>query len=191
MSRARRPGPGRRRPGRPGRRPSTCIGRPPTGCPFPELLIALGEAQEAAGRTDDAATTYQLVRDIEALFAANGVNTDLDIALFEADHGDAARGPDAGPGRRTRRHRPSGPRTRSAGRCTGTGEPAEARPYAEQALRLGSVEPGYLFHAGMIAAAQGDVPAAREWLTASLARNPAWSPLARAHRPRRHWRDCR
>ncbi|MCC6832746.1 MAG: tetratricopeptide repeat protein, partial [Thermoleophilia bacterium] len=30
--------------------------------PFPELLVGLGEAQEAAGRGDDAAQTYQLVR---------------------------------------------------------------------------------------------------------------------------------
>jgi len=33
----------------------------------------------------------------------------------------------------------------------------------------------------MIAAAQGDTTAARTWLSASLARNPMWSPL---HAPR-------
>ena len=58
--------------------------------PFPELLVALGETQEAAGRTSEADATYGFVRDIESLFTANGVNTDLDIALFEADHGDPA-----------------------------------------------------------------------------------------------------
>ena len=58
--------------------------------PFPEFLVGLGEAQEATGRTEDAAATYQLVRDIQALFAANGVSVDLDLALFEADHGEAA-----------------------------------------------------------------------------------------------------
>jgi hypothetical protein len=33
----------------------------------------------------------------------------------------------------------------------------------------------------MIAMAQGDVAAATEWLSTSLSRNPAWSPL---HAPR-------
>ena len=53
----------------------------------------------------------------------------------------------------------------------------EARRYAEEALRLGSLEPGYLFHAGMIAVAQGDAAAARGWLEASLAHGAAWSAL--------------
>ena len=144
--------------------------------PFPDLLIALGEAQEAAGRSDDAAATYGFVRDIEALFAANGVNTDLDIALFEADHGDTAVALT-----RAQEAYAEAPTVRAADALGWAlyrnGRAADARPYAEQALRLGSIEPAYLFHAGMIAAAQGDIPAAREWLTASLARNPAWSPI--------------
>jgi tetratricopeptide (TPR) repeat protein len=144
--------------------------------PFPDLLIALGETQEAAGRTTDSAATYQFVRDIEALFTANGVNTDLDIALFEADHGDVALALT-----RAQEAFTEAPTVRAADALGWAlyrnGRFDDARPYAEQALRLGSVEPAYLFHAGMIAAAQGDVPAARQWLTASLARNPGWSPL--------------
>ncbi len=144
--------------------------------PFPDLLIALGEAQEADGRTTESAATYQFVRDIEALFTANGVNTDLDIALFEADHGDVGVALT-----RAQAAFDEAPTVRAADALGWAlyrnGNIDAARPVAEQALRLGSLEPAYLFHAGMIAAAQGDVPAAREWLTASLARNPGWSPL--------------
>jgi Flp pilus assembly protein TadD len=57
------------------------------------------------------------------------------------------------------------------------GRADEARPWAELALSLGSVEPNYLFHAGMIAAAQGDETSARAWLTSLLDRSPGWSPL--------------
>jgi tetratricopeptide (TPR) repeat protein len=144
--------------------------------PFPDLLIALGEAQEADGRAAAASSTYALVRDIEDLFAANGVNTDLDIALFEADHGD--------PGTALAHAQAAyaeAPTVRAADALGWalyrSGRSADARPYAEEALRLGSIEPGYLFHAGMIAAAQADTPAARDLLTRSLERDPAWSPL--------------
>ena len=144
--------------------------------PFPDLLIALGEAQEADGRTAESTATYQFVRDIESLFAANGVNTDLDIALFEADHGDVTVALT-----RAQEAFVEAPTVRASDALGWAlyrnGRFADARPYAEQALRLGSVEPNYLFHAGMIAAAQEDTAAAREWLTASLARNAAWSPL--------------
>jgi tetratricopeptide (TPR) repeat protein len=58
--------------------------------PLPEFVIALGETEQVAGRAADAKEQYGLVRVIEQLFKANGVNTDMELALFEADHGDAA-----------------------------------------------------------------------------------------------------
>ncbi len=148
--------------------------------PFPEFLIALGEAQEAAGLTDDAAHTYRLVRQIEALFKANGVNTDLDLALFEADHGDSATALDL-----ARTAYAATPNVKAADALAWAlyknGQLPEARQRAEEALRLGSLDPSYLYHAGMIAKAQGDDAWARRWLGQSLAANPAWSPL---HAPR-------
>lgn len=144
--------------------------------PLPATIIALGETQEADGRADAAATTYRFVRDIEALFAANGVNTDLDIALFEADHGDVATA--LGHAQEAYAQAPTVRAADALGWVLYRNDRADdARPFAEESLRLGSVEPGYLFHAGTIAAAQGDATAAREWLTASLASNPTWSPL--------------
>ena len=59
--------------------------------PLPEYVIGLGEAEMAAGRTDEATRTFKLARAEIQLFQATGVIVDLDLALFEADHGDPAR----------------------------------------------------------------------------------------------------
>lgn len=148
--------------------------------PLPELLVGLGEAQEAAGRTAEADATYQLVRDIHGLFAAEGVAVDLELALFEADHGDPALAVEL-----ARAAYAATPNVKAADALAWAlyraGALDEARGKAEESLRLGSLEPSYAYHAGMIAAAQGDEAAARRWLAQSLERNPAWSPL---HAPR-------
>jgi len=57
------------------------------------------------------------------------------------------------------------------------GQNADARRYADEALHLGTHDPLMLYHAGMIAQAQGDSVAARDWLARSLERNPNFSPL--------------
>lgn len=144
--------------------------------PFPEFLVAEGEAQQAAGRAVDSRKTYALVRQIEALFAANGVNTDLDLALFESEHGD----PQTALGLAQAAY--AATPTIKAADALGwalyqNGQYAEARTHAEEALRLGFKDPSYAYHAGMIAKAQGDDAQARSWLEQSLAANPTWSPL--------------
>ncbi len=58
-----------------------------------------------------------------------------------------------------------------------TGQFEEARQQAEQALRLGTQQPLYLFHAGMIAARQSDTLAARDYLNRALTLNPHFHVL--------------
>ena len=55
--------------------------------PLPEYVIALGEAELAAGRPGAARETFALVRVQQRLLARAGVNTDVELAVFESDHG--------------------------------------------------------------------------------------------------------
>ena len=54
--------------------------------PLPEYAIALGDVYAEMGDRQKADEQYDLVREIDRLYRANGVNTDLEIALFYADH---------------------------------------------------------------------------------------------------------
>ena len=88
--------------------------------PLPEYVIALADAQAAAGRADEAAQSVELARAEIQLFEATGVMVDLDLALFEADHGDPDRAlafaESAYAATRT-----SAPQMRARGRCIGSG----------------------------------------------------------------------
>src|SRR5207253_10134790 len=55
--------------------------------PIPAYVIALGDILHVSGRESEARREYGLVAVIERLFAANGVRTELQTALFDLDHG--------------------------------------------------------------------------------------------------------
>jgi tetratricopeptide (TPR) repeat protein len=144
--------------------------------PLPEYVIALGEAELAAGLRADARRDFDLVRAQQRLLGASGVNTDAEIAVFEADHGNAGRALRLG-----RRGYAAAPSVRSADALgwalTRSGQPAEGLAYARRALRLGSRDALFLYHAGMAARAAGEQQAARDYLARALAANPSFSPL--------------
>ena len=64
------------------------------------------------------------------------------------------------------------------------GHVAEAGEAAEHALALGTPDASILFHAGMVAKAQGNLTVARERLTRALKLSPSFdalqAPVARA-----------
>ena len=144
--------------------------------PLPEYVIALGEVELAAGLGADARRDFDLVRAQQRLLGAGGVNTDAEIAVFEADHGDAGRAV-----RLARRGYADAPSVRSADALgwalTQAGRPAEGLAYARRALRLGSRDAFFLYHAGMAARAAGQLDAASGFLSRALAANPSFSPL--------------
>jgi tetratricopeptide (TPR) repeat protein len=144
--------------------------------PLPEYVVGLGETELAAGRAAAGRHDLALVGAEEQLLRANGVNTDVDLALFEANHGSPARGVTL-----ARRAWAQAPSVRSADALgwalTRAGDPRAGLAWATRALRLGSADPTFLYHAGMTARAAGRTALARRWLTASLARNPRFSPL--------------
>jgi tetratricopeptide (TPR) repeat protein len=144
--------------------------------PLPEHVIALAETELAAGRTRTASRDFALVRVEERLLRRNGVNTDTDLALFEANHGSPARAVAL-----ARRGWAKAPSVRSADALgwalTSAGRPGAGLRWAHKALKLGSVDPSFLYHAGMSARAASRAGLARRWLARSLARNPGFSPL--------------
>jgi len=158
------------------RRLSGVVGR----LPLPQYVVALGEAELAAGRRGAARRDLALVGAEQRLLATNGVNTDVDLALFEADHGRPARAV-----RLARRAWAQAPSVRSADALgwalTRAGHPRDGLRWAHRALRLHSRDALFLYHAGMTARAAGDRHAARAWLRRALATNPRFSPL---HAPR-------
>ncbi len=150
--------------------------------PLPAYAIALGEIQQAAGRHADARETFALVDAERRLLAANGVNTDVEIALFEADHGDGPRAVNLA--RRAWRDAPSVRSEDAVGwALTRSGRARDGLAWARRALRLGSRDPLMLTRAGLTARAAGRDSEARRYLRRALRATPrfsvVWAPRAR------------
>jgi len=153
-----------------------------TRLPLPQYIVALGEDELAAGRPAAARTDFALIGAEERLLEANGVNTDVDLALFEAGHGDPRRGLTLA---RRAWQRASSIRSADAmgWALTRAGNPLAGLVWARRALTLGSRDPFLLYHAGAAAAGAGQRTLAARYLRESLALNPRFSayyaPLAR------------
>jgi tetratricopeptide (TPR) repeat protein len=138
-------------------------------------VIALGDLYRNAGRTQEAARQDGLLRAEEELFRANGVDVDLDIALFDADHEvDLAAGLAAARAEWGRRHSIH-VADALAWELYANGRPKEALAYANRALSLGMRNALFSFHRGMIERALGMAPAARRDLAEALSINPSFS----------------
>ncbi|MEJ7801758.1 MAG: tetratricopeptide repeat protein [Candidatus Limnocylindria bacterium] len=144
--------------------------------PFPELVIGLAETLEAAGRQAEADDEYALVQAMQQLYAANGVRTDLDLAAFFSDHGDPQQAVEL-----SRAAYDAQPNIRAADTLAWalyrSGDPEAAWPLAEEALRLGTLDPRIRYHAGMIARELGRHEEARKHLSVALELNDQFSPL--------------
>ena len=144
--------------------------------PLPQFVIELGETQQAAGDLAGAKQQYGLVRVENQLFKANGVNVDMELALFEADHGDPAQA--VADARTAYAERPSVKAADTlAWALSQAGQQAEAQTMMAQALRLGTQDALFFYHAGMIAYRSGDTAGARARLGQALAVNPYFSPV--------------
>jgi len=117
---------------------------------LPEFLIALGEVYEHMNKPAEAAHQFELVRAIQKIYRSNGVNTDLEMMLFDLDHGgDVARALDAA--RKEWQQRKSVKVADAyAWALYRAGRKDEARSMMNQALRLGTKDPVFQRHAAMI-----------------------------------------
>jgi tetratricopeptide (TPR) repeat protein len=145
--------------------------------PLPEYAIALGDVYAEMGDKEKAETQYELVRSMDELLRSNGVNTDLEIALFYADHSmdlEASL-------QKARAAYEARPSIHAADVLAWTlyksGNSREARKYSEEALKLGTRDPLKLFHAGMISESLGQEEQARKYLQEAIDLNPHFSLL--------------
>lgn len=155
--------------------------------PLPEYVIALGDLYTVAGDRDAAEEQYTLVRVQSRLLAANGVNSDLELALFAADRPQPGMDP---------WQVVEGARAAQAARPTiyahdalawalyRVGDYDAAWDQIVAALKLGTQDATLYFHAGSIARARGDAATARRYFEGALRINPYFSllhaPAARA-----------
>ncbi len=145
--------------------------------PLPAYVIGLGDVYRVSGHPRAAAREYALVRAEEALYAANGVNVDIELALFEADHGgDPAQA--LAKARSVARVQHSVTVSDVLGwTLYRAGHLQAALAAANRALALGTQDAGFFFHRGAIEAALGRRDAARSDLRHALAINPHFSLL--------------
>ncbi|MEW6401064.1 MAG: tetratricopeptide repeat protein [Chloroflexota bacterium] len=145
--------------------------------PLPDFVILLGDLYQANGQTEMAGQQYRLVGAIETLYRANGVDMDMEIALFNADHRKNLEDT-LELARQAYANRPSiHAADVLAWALYQTGAYEEAHTYSDLALELGTQDALKFFHAGMIAYQLGDHMQARTDLEQALELNPHFSIL--------------
>lgn len=144
--------------------------------PLPEYAIALAETELAAGRDAAAERDLALVEIEGRLLREAGVNVDVELALFEANHGTPNEA--VALGAEVWRQAPS---VRSADAYSwalhSAGRVDAALAMSREAMRLGSRDPSFLYHAAQIALAAGDDERARRLLSLLVRQSPRFNPL--------------
>jgi len=143
--------------------------------PLPAALILLGDLQLNTGRADDAARSFDRFRSVVKLQRSAGAVTDLETAIFEADHGDAGRALAAARAAYAARPENVYAADAMAWALVNSGDAPAAQTLVDQALRLGSADASVRYHAAVIADAVGDPARARRELEYVFARNPYFS----------------
>jgi tetratricopeptide (TPR) repeat protein len=124
--------------------------------PQPELVAALGDLYALDGQADRAQAQYRLVDGIAKLTAATGSVYDRQLSLFAADHDRDV----TAAVRRARAELAVRPDVYAHDALAWTlfaaGQLDAAAQEVGAALALGTPDPRLAYHAGLIAAAQGD-----------------------------------
>ncbi len=144
--------------------------------PQPAYLIEYGELLESLGRREEARRQYDLVRTEEQLFASSGVNVDLEMALFEADHGDPKAALAAASAELARRDSVFVDDA-MCWALHAVGRDREALAHCARAARLGTPNATFHYHRAVVEAAVGEPAGAAADLRAALALNKDFSPL--------------
>ncbi|MDP9236202.1 MAG: tetratricopeptide repeat protein [Chloroflexota bacterium] len=145
--------------------------------PLPEYVSALGDVYAASGGEKKASDQFALIAAIEQLYNANGVNLDIQVGLFNADHDRNL----ADTVVRAKAAYAQQPSIQAADMLAWVqykaGDIGAARDAIGLALRTNTFDPLVLFHAGMIANDAGDAAAAKSYLSRVAAQAPYFSVL--------------
>jgi tetratricopeptide (TPR) repeat protein len=146
--------------------------------PLPQYVAALGDVYAVAGKQTQADRQYALIGAIEQLYQANGVNVDLQMSLFYADH-DTSISSAAQQALAVRQAQPASIYTADAVAWAlyKAGQFDQALTYANAALAMGTQDASLFYHAGMIQKALSNSSAARDDLQKAIAINSHFSPL--------------
>lgn len=145
--------------------------------PLPDSVIALGDVYAVSGDPRKAAGAYDLARAEIKLYQANGVDLDSELALFEIDHHQDLAGA-LGAAEKAVHDRPNVVTEDILGWARfRNGEPAAALAASRAALRLGTRDAGFHYHAAVIEQALGMTTEARQDLEAVKSINPDFSVL--------------
>lgn len=143
--------------------------------PLPEFLIELGDLYTLADKPTEANRQYELVRQINKIYRENGVVTDLEMALFNADH--ALSLPETLS--QLREQYKLRPDVKAADALAWTlyqtGDYKAALEYSEVALRLSQQNSLFLYHQGLILAKLNRPAEAQAALGKALSLNPNFS----------------
>lgn len=144
--------------------------------PQPLFVVAYAELLDSLGRADEADDQFAVAEAISALYDDAGVVPDIEIVLYEADHGDPVRALEIAE---------LNAQTRSsvqvedalAWALHANGRDSEALVHAEAAMAIGTRSALWDYHRGMIQLELGLLDDARASLERSLATSPEFSPL--------------
>ncbi len=145
--------------------------------PLPQYVAELADVYVASGQHELAEEQFGLVEVQRRLFEANGVDVDVDTAVFNADHGidlaDSLTSVEAAWADRKSVFVADA----LAWLLHAAGRDAEALVYADEALRLGTRSALFHYHRSVIQSELGNEAAARADLEEAVAINPNFSIL--------------
>ena len=138
--------------------------------PLLQYVVATGDYYAAANMVKESVDAYALVDAIIALSRANGVDVDLEVAVFEADHK-----PSETLLAKTRRAAAARPGLAGHDALAWVlyrlAKHAEANTEIAKVVAMGDRDPIYRYHAAAIALAAGDKTGARKQLDVFLQGN--------------------
>lgn len=145
--------------------------------PLPEYAASLGDVYTKMGRGREAKKQYDLVEYIGYLNKVNKVIYNRELALFYADHDLKLKQSLELARRELEVRRDIYSYDVLAWALYKNGSPRDALAAMAEALKLGTKDARFFFHAGMIHRALGDAEKARGFLQRALATNPQFHIL--------------